>query len=320
MKPKPTLASCFLFLLLSISATAKERAPSWVTDWKSAFPNSVYIAQLGSGKNADIARANALSAIATYLKSNVQANVYTNYSTYNDKEYTETHQDVLIASQVELYGMEFTEPYKNKKTWYCVAYINRDKTWAQLLPDIQAKEAVFLTFMRKADSEPEPFLACSYYNDAAQKTGDFFTALAYGRLIKNNADNFFVETITLANAIPSLIATRKKSASVQIICVEDTDAIIRNAIAKRIEEAGFTVANNGCCIAEAKIELNLEGNDPVSITPSLTLAIRGKTGKTVHSFQCHAEERTAAYSLETAKRRAFPKLAASIDNQFLQGY
>ena len=52
MNLKPALAFCFLFLLLSISATAKESAPSWVTDWKSAFPDSAYIVQRGTERAA----------------------------------------------------------------------------------------------------------------------------------------------------------------------------------------------------------------------------------------------------------------------------
>lgn len=66
--------------------------------------------------------------------------------------------------------------------------------------------------------------------------------------------------------------------------------------------------------------LNAEGSDPVAVRPSLTVTILGKTGAAVHSFQCRTQEKTTAYSLETAKRRALLKLAEAVNEQFLEEY
>ncbi|MDE5899203.1 MAG: hypothetical protein K2H09_08090 [Treponemataceae bacterium] len=320
MKKNAVLMSCFFLCVMCLPAAAKGRAPAWVTDWKSAFPDSAYIAQRGTGKTAELARTDAISAVARYLKSEVQATLSTSFSTSGSEERTETQEDVLITSQAELYGTEFTEPYLYKKTWCCVAYIDRAKAWAQILPGIRAKEAVFLSFMEKAQADDEPFRACACYKDAWDSAQDFFAALAYGRLIYPGADAVFAESKGRALSVPSLLAAQKAGVSVRIVCPEDADGIIRNAVARKFEEAGFAVSDDGCCAAEAKIELNAEGGDPVAVRPSLTVTVRGRTGAAVHSFQCRAEEKTAAYSLETAKRRALPKLAEAVGAQFLQGY
>lgn len=312
--------SCFFLCAMCLSAAAKERAPAWVSDWKSVFPDSAYIAQRGTGRSAELARTDALSAVARYLKSEVQATLSTSLSTSGGTELAETQDDVLITSQAELYGTEFTEPYQRKKIWYCVAYIDRAKAWEQILPDIRAKEAVFRSFMEKAQSEAEPFRACAFYKDAWDSAQDFFSSLAYGRLIHPEADSVFAKSKERALSVPSLFAAKKKSVSVRIVCAEDVDNIIRNAVAQKFEEAGFAVSDNGRCTAEADINLNAEGNDPVAVRPSLTVTVRGRTGEAVHSFQCRAQEKTAAYSLETAKRRALPKLAEEVSGQFLQGY
>ena len=309
-----------VFTFQNLFITAKERAPSWVTDWKSAFPDSAYIAQRGTGKSAELARTDALGAVARYLRSEVRASLSTSLMTDGGTERAETRQDVLVTAQADLYGAEFTEPYLHKKTWYCVAYIDRAKAWAQALPDVRAKEAAFRSFMEKAQSESEPFLACAYYKDAGERADEFFAALAYGRLISKDADALFSESKSLAFSLPSLLAERKKGAAVRVVCAGDADGIIRNAIARGFEAAGFTVSESGCCVAEAKIDLNAEGSDPVAVRPALTMTVRGRTGAAVHSFQCRAEEKTAAYSLDTAKRRALPKLAEAVGAQFMQGY
>lgn len=320
MKKNAVFISCFFLCLMCLPAAAKERPPEWVTGWKSVFPDSAYIAQRGTGRSAELARTDALSAVARYLKSEVQATLSTSLSTSGGTELAQTQDDVLITSQAELYGTEFTEPYQHKKMWYCMAYIDRAKVWEHILPGIRAKEAVFLSFMEKAQSEAEPFRACAYYKDAWDSVQDFFSSLDYGRRIYPEADTVFAESKERALSVPSLLAAKKKSVSVRIVCAEDADGIIRNAIAQKFEEAGFAVSDNGRCTAEADIKLNAEGSDPVAVRPSLTVTVRGRTGEAVHSFQCRVQEKTAAYSLETAKRRALPKLAEEISGQFLQGY
>lgn len=320
MKKNAVFMSCFFLCAMCLPAAAKERPPEWMAGWKSVFPDSAYIAQRGTGRSAELARTDALSAVARYLKSEVQTTLSTSLSTSGGTELAETQDDVLITSQAELYGTEFTEPYQHKKMWYCVAYIDRAKAWEQMLPGIRAKEAVFLSFMEKAQSEAEPFRACAFYKDAWNSVQDFFSSLDYGRLIYPEADMVFSESKERALSVPSLLAAKKKSVSVRIVCAEDADGIIRSAIAQKFEEAGFAVSDNGRCTAEADINLNAEGSDPVAVRPSLTVTVRGKTGEAVHSFQCRAQEKTAAYSLETAKRRALPKLAEAVCGQFLQGY
>lgn len=107
----------------------------------------------------------------------------------------------------------------------------------------------------------------------------------------------------------------------RVSCFGDADEIIRSAIARKFEEAGFAVSDSGSsCLAEAKIELNAEGSDPVVVRPSLAVAVYGRTGAAVYSFRCRAEKKTAAYSLETARRRAFPILAEEVGEKFLSGF
>lgn len=320
-RTKNTVFTNLIFLFfLCFPAVAKERTPEWVTGWKSAFPDSAYIAQRGEGKSAELAQTDALSAIARYLKSEVQATLSTSVSTSGENESVATQEDVTISSQLELFGTEFTEPYKQKKTWYCVAYIDRAKAWEQLLPGIREKETVFCSFWEKAQADNEPFRACLYYKNAWNAAQDFFKALDKGRLINPKADEIFSQSKTRSLSVPSLIDAQKKDAAVRIVCSGDSGGIIKTALAQKFAQTGFTVSDNAKTTAEVQIEMNEEGSEPVAVRPSLTVTVRGKTGEMVYSFQCRAKEKTAAYSLETAKRRALPKLAQTAGEQFLQDY
>lgn len=326
MKKNAVLISCFFLCLMCLPAAAKERPPEWVTGWRTLYPGEKYVAQLETAPGAAEAQIAAADAVARYLETNVSSVTDASKTMRSSGGRTdiqgEIYQSVTIRTDASLRALEYTQPWfsKKEKTWYCLAYFERAKAWEQFLPDIRAKEAVFLSFMEKAQNEAEPFRACAFYKDAWGSAQDFFSSLAYGRLIHPEADSVFAESKERALSVPSLLAAKKKSVSVQIVCAEDADGIIRSAIAQKFEEAGFAVSDNGRCTAEADIKLNAEGSDPIAVRPSLTVTILGKTGAAVHSFQCRTQEKTAAYSLETAKRRALPKLAEAVSGQFLQEY
>ena len=326
MKKNAVFISCFFLCLMCLPAAAKERPPEWVTGWRKLYPHETYVAQLETAPSAQEAQVAAANAVARYLETNVSSVTDASKTMKNSGGRTdiqgEISQSVTIRTDVSLWALEYTQPWfsKKEKTWYCLAYFDRTKAWEQFLPDIRAKESVCLSFMEKAQNEAEPFRACAFYKDAWDSAQDFFSSLAYGRLIHPEADAVFSESKARALSVPSLLAEKKKRVSVRIVCAEDVDNIIRNAVAQKFEDAGFTVSENGQCIAKADIQLNAEGSDPVAVRPSLTVTVRGRTGEAVHSFQCRAQEKTAAYSLETAKRRALPKLAEAVCGQFLQEY
>ena len=53
----------------------------------------------------------------------------------------------------------------------------------------------------------------------------------------------------------------------------------------------------------------MSGSEPVSIKPGLELKIQNKEEKTVYSCEIQAAEKSVAYSLENAQKKAFPKLS-----------
>ena len=93
------------FLLCTFSCFAKGE-PEWFFNWRTVYPNGKYIAQRGRGENAEKARTDALSQIARYFQTTVNANLTTTMQSVTSEnsvsENTTVIDEVSVLSQVIL--------------------------------------------------------------------------------------------------------------------------------------------------------------------------------------------------------------------------
>ena len=75
----------FLSLLLCTFSCFAKGEPEWFLNWRTVYPNEKYIAQRGSGENAEKARTDALSQIARYFQTTVNANLTTTMQSVNSE-------------------------------------------------------------------------------------------------------------------------------------------------------------------------------------------------------------------------------------------
>lgn len=142
MKSVRFIAAAFVLFVLTGFCFAKEvERPDWVDDWRKLYPDTTYVAQMGkaTGKQgANEAKTVAANTIAQYIKTNVQSELNSTLKTHsgsNKKGRLETSterdnsQSITLSVDTTLTSLEFTEPWYNKKekTWYCVAYVEREK-------------------------------------------------------------------------------------------------------------------------------------------------------------------------------------------------
>lgn len=104
------------FLFLNSLAFAKSKAvPEWVENYRAAYPAAEYLAQRGTGDSAEKAKNDATAALSRYFKASVNANLSTTMTsvTVGDsiEEKTLVVDDVNVQSQVDFFGLEYTEPY-----------------------------------------------------------------------------------------------------------------------------------------------------------------------------------------------------------------
>ena len=313
------------------SLFAKEpEKPAWVDSWRTIYPDETYIAQLGKSvgkKAADDAKANAANAIAQYIQTNVQSELTSSMKTYtgqDEKGRLVTSQEkansqtINLSVDVTLTSLEFTEPWYNKKekTWYCVAYVSREKAYGAYKPTVQDSRNKFIALYEKAENEDEPLFKCNYYKTAYNSCGDFISAYNFALLLNPSAvKEDFEQDRKKYNEIPAVVKAIILSCTMGVNVTNDNGNSIQGVVSSVFSELGFVVQENDALYS---IEAMMSDNDSIykykskethTLYPSINLVIKNKSGKAVYTFAYKTEEKTTNFSLETAQRAAFPKFA-----------
>ena len=181
-----------LFFLLCVSIFAKpSKEPDWVHNYKTIYPENHFIVQRGRGNSEEESKTEAIAQIARYFQTQVNANLSTNLTSISKNneviEETKIVNDVEILSQINLFAVEFTDPYYNKKEkkWYCLAYINREKAWNIFKSQIEITKSIFDVSYKNAENENEPFFQYALYKQSWETSKDFLEKLEFGRLLNS---------------------------------------------------------------------------------------------------------------------------------------
>lgn len=212
-------------------------------------------------------------------------------------------------------GLELTEPYyvKKEKKWYCVAYINREKAYAQYVNKIEESESLFLNYYEKAQNSEDGFSKIIYYQKAFQT--DLLERIEYGNLFAPSHKDDFYKSKEKLLSIPSLIESEKNAMSIYVKINGDINDIIKNCVVNELSKCGFIIANNNSnYTAEILIEPNINGSEPYSVLPSLQLIITTKSGKNIFSYSKRATEKAVAYKIDVAKKRSYTAFCENITN------
>jgi len=308
----------FIVLLLFVSPIfATENIPTWVYDKNSVYPSTEYISAIGSGKSKKLAKENAISEISRYLKTEIKTTVQavTKADSYNGKtNYSQKlEENVTISSSATLSGLEYTNPYysKKEKTWYCVAYINREEAWNQYLPKIESVKSAFYSFYDKAIAENEPVFKLKFYKLAEEPAENLLASLDYARLLQPKNSELYATERKTVTELPSLIESEKIKCTAFLDIKGDYGNIFASAISKILIETSFIISddkNKSNYIASIDIENNTMGENPLSITPSLNFKLYGKY-KAIYSLSDRLENKTVAYELKKAQKKSYPELA-----------
>lgn len=305
-------------VFLSSCGSTNEIAPDWLANYRSIYPDADYIAQRGRADSEQTAKTEAVAQIARYFQTSVNANLKTSVQSVmsgeNVSETTSVVNDVDVMSQVDLFAVEYTDPYfsKNENKWYCVAFIEREKAWSQYKPTVDGAKSEFYAMKKNADDENDPFTKCTVYGKAWKSGKSLLEKLEYARILNAKKEADYAEDRKAVNEIPSKISAEREKCTVYLLVTDDYGNTISSALNQVLSRNGFKLAksaNEANYTANAIVEPNAVGNDPITIYPSLELKITSKGGKTVFANQCKVEQKTIAYTLENAQKKAYPILA-----------
>lgn len=314
----------FTAALLCTAVFAKtEPPPEWVAKHRALYPDSEYLAQRGSGKSAEAAQTDAMSQIARYFQTNVSANLSTTMQSITSgasvDERMTVVDDVRVSSEVSLFALEHTEPYyfKKEKKWYCVAYMNRATAWKQYKPQIDGALKTFLGQYENAVAEGDPFTRISRCKTAWDAGGTLLEKLEYGRIISPKDEAVYSGERDKVAQIPVIAETAKKECTVFVDAPGDYNRTIEQAVSTALSKCGLTVAKTTAganYTASVLIDDGESGSEPLSIMPAVSIKITGRGGNSVYSYETAAKEKAVAYTLENAKKKAYPALAKEIED------
>lgn len=307
-------AFCCLLPLFAKKATM----PQWVQNYRTVFPNSEYLAQRGSGDTAEKSKTDAIAALSRYFKTSVNANLSTTMTSVtaanSAEEKTLVVDDVNVQSEVDLFALEYTEPfyYKAEKKWYCVVYMNRNDAWRQYKPQIEIKKNSFNGLYKNLENEPDYFSKAGMCGKVWQSATELLEKLEYGRIVNPKEEAAYQDERDKISKVPVIFEESRQNCSIYIQTQNDYDRLAESAVSSAFKDCGLNVSKNieqANYIAEVLIELNASGSEPLSIKPGLELKIQNKEEKTVYSCEVQTAEKSIAYSLENAQKKAFPKMA-----------
>jgi hypothetical protein len=310
---------CLFEAVLLFSLTKRE--PAWFRDYKTMYRSSEYIAQIGMASSEEHAITDAITQIARYFNTQVDSTLTTHMQkTVNDDEVIFDLKNMIndskIKSQENLFALEYTEVYysKSEKMYYCLAYINRDYAWSVYQPQIEMAKELFYSFYNKAQSSTESFSKFFFFNQSQKASKDFIEKLNYARLLHPKKEALYKADRDVIASIPLAIKEQAGDATIALSINDDYGKTLETAIKKVFSNEGFILGKNGKYKLSVIVEPNIEGENPLAISPSVSLELTNIDGRVFYSYAYQYEEKTIAYGLDTAKKRVYPKIAEILTN------
>lgn len=313
------------FLCLFASPVfSKPSEPEWFKNWRTLYPETDYIAQRGRGDTEEQSKTDALAQIARYFQTNVNANLTTSLQSVTSGDFvsetTSIQDEVSVMSDVELFALEYTQGYyfKKEKKWYSLAFIKRENAWTQYKPKIEDAKTAFYAIYDAASKEEDLLLRCSMYKKSLESGQIFLQRLEYGRILNSEKEAEYEEDRKVISGISALIEKEKSFCTVFIEIQGDYERIVQSALTEVFKNSGFRVVrseNEAAYTCNAYIELNISGAEPLAIKPGIEIRIDNNQKQTIFTNQINSTEKTLAYSLEKAQKKAFPLFSEIISEE-----
>ena len=319
-----------LLLLGSCSSTPKKELssipePAWITDKKGVFPDSEYLAQLGTGNSAEEAKNNSIAQLASYFNTNVKSLVQGDtfiYNTANDETKTvrTINSSVVTTTELDLFALETAEPYYlvREKKWYGCAYINRKTAWNQYEPYIRDAKNKFYSIFSLAKNTQEPLERIKIYSQAEFASEEFLGCLYRAYMFsKSLTDEAFGSDRAVVSSIPGFIQKEKNDCVMCAVTPVDKGGAVSSTVNKIFSGMGFTMSDSqtkSYYTVETVIDYNkLVEDDLVIYYPSVKLSVKSKE-KTLYVYE-NKLDRIMSYNESKAEKTACDGIAALLEKE-----
>ncbi len=326
------------------ASTPDAPAPRWMTEGVTVvYPRDQFLAQRGTGSSAEEARNRALQTLAQYINMTVEANLSTRMADIaiddgkkqTGKSVTEVVNEITTTSNLDMSGVEYTEPYYSKasKEYYVVAYLDKEQAYERLKPTLEREKKRFYSFFDQAEYlfGTEPLLAARYYNMALEEGKSFIGQLEYVRLFNQKAvDKDYAKDEAVIEMIPKYLADTAISSAFYIDVKNDYNNMVLNELISLFAEAGYNTVNSkgaAAYIVSVDIDQNYiapaDDDAPATMTPGIRLTIAGKGNTKAsdalfsYSAQC---QKFTAYSFSVLGKKAYTNLVDILHEELISSF
>ncbi len=317
-----------LFFIISCKSSPKKEKfnipePLWVTDKKAVFPDSEYLAQIGTGTGAKEAQNNSIAELASYFNTNVKSYIQGDTFTYSSQTGQEQSpavtertikSSVVTSTDLELFALETAEPYylEREGKWYCCAYINRKTAWNQYEPLVRDQKNTFYSLFNLAAPQTEPLEKIKAYSRAELASRDFIACLYRAAMFsKEMTDSAFGKDRMLVASIPSFIQKEINNCVLFVKTSGDFGAVVSSAVNSAFSKLGFTVSDNEAksyYIVESVINYNEIVQDELIVYyPSVKINVKSRD-KTLYVYE-NKLDKLLSYNESKAKKAACDSIA-----------
>lgn len=324
-------AIIFISILFQAILCLSAREPIWMSDLELDFPKDKYIARLGSGNSPDNARANAVGQIASFFNSEVVVKTTATSNLANDGENVvknqEINQKVDSVSDMTLTAVEYTLPYykRKKKTYYVVAYINRELAWQNIEPKIIQLRTKYDSFIELAKNAEHPFLEYKYLIKAKALSEELMSLFYTGVLFDSSKKKAYKDLISEISQSQELEMLNSFRIPLYVTTNGDYENLITAKVIEAFKELGFIpheeLKGNIRTILKIEINSNEKISDEIcSVYPETSIYLSNiDETKIFYSYQ-KSWGKTSNFSLAQAKKKSFSKIAGEFKKKLIDDY
>lgn len=325
--------TAYIFVLLNIFSFSFSIDPKTFASPEMVYPSNDYMYSVGNGTTEKRARDNAVSAISMNFKTKVdsvnQVIKSIGEMSENDKTVYSKKQsinsDVKIYSSAELYCVNFSESYYNKKDKknYIIAYINRKDASKFFNMKISENMNIIDGLLANAEKEKESLYIAFNYSKA-RLYGEIAKGLIETAVVINPSEmDKYQSDLDKIKTIDKYFTSQKKRVSVSIRSKGKGANQLATAIAEALQNDGFIYStSNAKYIIDASVtyeERKLEAG--CFVVPSLNIKIiSSSTGETVESYSKVLPRFGGYDNFAEAYQLAYIRIQQDIDENFLLSY
>ncbi len=322
----------FIFLLLCLFTTflfAKE--PVWYENLKSVYPDAQYISNIGYGKNKDEASADALNGISRFFSTKVSTSVEAREEMRVMNGQTDIKRELdaktVVESQMELFAVEYSKPYFDKKTKQTaiVAYIDRAKAWRVYREKLDSYASSFMKEYQLASSQTDKLKQYFLFKSAKTKAVDFVVPYETGLLL-NYAEckASYYEINEKVNSLSAIIKDLKMECTMNVVVKNDNSNTIQRTISSLLSGEGFAVQKEKApyqvlveCIWDVVVAKDSYGETFTSY-PGIEVVIQN-SGNAIFSYSKTCGK-TVAFDRNKNVVMSYQKLEKELNSTFVKEF